>query len=70
MAISNQEPSHILVPIYQRPFPLDLNRVALLVIDMQIDAKGIENAGNNYFKHNIEYSKALVEKNFPPVIPR
>jgi nicotinamidase-related amidase len=35
MGISNQEPSQILVPTYQHPFPLDLNRAALLVIDMQ-----------------------------------
>ncbi|MEG4025337.1 isochorismatase family cysteine hydrolase [Microcoleus sp. S13C4] len=35
MTISNQESSHILVPTYKYPFPLDLKRAALLVIDMQ-----------------------------------
>ncbi len=62
MNISNQEPSHILIPTYQHPFGLDLNRAALFVIDMQNAFCNLEGFCGNELGADLSAVRAIIPR--------
>lgn len=62
MNLINQKASHIWVPTYQHPFPLNLNQVALLVIDMQNSFCNLDGFCGNELGADLSAVRAIIPR--------